>query len=131
MDMKTIQLLASGLLETVYMTLVSTALGYLIGLPVGILLTVTDKDGIHPNALVYRILDVIINIMRSIPFLILMTALSLPEGSVKKNRIGWGIGIVFLAASAVFFILLLPYATGMAAPAEWLNIGRKILRIWY
>ncbi|MBR6966037.1 MAG: phospholipid carrier-dependent glycosyltransferase [Clostridia bacterium] len=67
----------------------------------------------------------------SIPFLILMTALSLPEGSVKKNRIGWGIGIVFLAASAVFFILLLPYATGMAAPVEWLNIGRKILRIWY
>ena len=75
MDMKTIQLLANGLLETVYMTLVSTALGYLIGLPVGILLTVTDKEGIKPNAFVYRILDVIINIMRSIPFLILLILL--------------------------------------------------------
>lgn len=75
MDMKTIQLLANGLLETVYMTLVSTALGYLIGLPVGILLTVTDKEGIRPNAFIYRILDVIINIMRSIPFLILLILL--------------------------------------------------------
>ena len=72
MDSKTIMLLAEGLRETVYMTLVSTFLGYVIGLPVGILLTVTDKDGIKPNAFIYRILDVIINIMRSIPFLILL-----------------------------------------------------------
>ena len=72
MDVKTMELLANGLGETVYMTLVSTALGYLIGLPIGILLTVTDKEGIHPNAVIYRILDVIINIMRSIPFLILL-----------------------------------------------------------
>ena len=42
MDVKTMELLANGLGETVYMTLVSTALGYLIGLPIGILLTVTD-----------------------------------------------------------------------------------------
>ena len=73
MDSKTIMLLAEGLRETVYMTLVSTFLGYLIGLPVGILLTVTDKDGIRPNAFIYRIMDVIINIMRSIPFLILLS----------------------------------------------------------
>lgn len=75
MDSKTVMLLLNGLVETVYMTLVSTALGYLIGLPIGILLTVTDKEGIHPNALVYRIMDVIINIMRSIPFLILLILL--------------------------------------------------------
>ena len=75
MDSKTIMLLAEGLRETVYMTLVSTFLGYVIGLPVGILLTVTDKDGIKPNAFIYRILDVIINIMRSIPFLILLILL--------------------------------------------------------
>ena len=75
MDAKTMELLANGLGETVYMTLVSTALGYLIGLPIGILLTVTDKEGIHPNAVIYRILDVIINIMRSIPFLILLILL--------------------------------------------------------
>ena len=75
MNSQTAQLLLNGLLETVYMTLVSTLIGYAIGLPVGILLTVTDKEGIRPNALVYRIVDVIINIMRSIPFLILLILL--------------------------------------------------------
>ena len=41
------------------------------------------------------------------------------------------IGGIWLAVSAVLFVLLLPYMSGMAAPAEWLDIGKKILRIWY
>ena len=57
------------------MTIVSTVLGYLLGLPMGILLAVTDKDGIRPNAVCYKILDVIANIVRSIPFLILLILL--------------------------------------------------------
>ena len=46
-----------GIGETLYMTLVSTLLGYVLGLPMGIVLTVTDRDGIHPNAVIYKILD--------------------------------------------------------------------------
>ena len=65
-------MIIAGIGETLYMTLVSTIAGYIIGLPMGIVLTVTDKDGIRPNALVYKILDVIVNIVRSIPFLILL-----------------------------------------------------------
>lgn len=57
------------------MTLTSTLIGYVIGLPMGILLTVTDKDGIHPNAAVYKVLDVIANLIRSVPFLILLIVL--------------------------------------------------------
>jgi len=49
--------------------------GYVIGLPMGILLTVTDKDGIHPNTAVYKVLDVIANLIRSVPFLILLIVL--------------------------------------------------------
>ena len=49
MDSKTVMLLAEGLRETVYMTLVSTLIGYLISQPLGILLTVTDKDGLRPT----------------------------------------------------------------------------------
>ena len=64
-------MIIAGIGETLYMTLVSTIAGYIIGLPMGIVLTVTDKDGIRPNALVYKILDVIVNIVRSIPFIIL------------------------------------------------------------
>ena len=54
-----IMMLLEGIKDTLYMTLTSTLIGYVIGLPMGILLTVTDKDGIHPNAAVYKVLDVI------------------------------------------------------------------------
>ena len=74
-DPTIVNMLLSGIRDTVYMTLASTLLGYLFGLPMGILLAVTDKDGIKPNALVYKVLDVIINITRSVPFLILLMLL--------------------------------------------------------
>ncbi len=104
MDSKTVMLLLNGLVETVYMTLVSTALGYLIGLPIGILLTVTDKEGIHPNALVYRIMDVIINIMRSIPFLILLILLIPFTRFLVGKSYGTTATIVPLVVSAAPYI---------------------------
>ena len=58
--------------EMLYMTLLSTLMGYVIGLPMGVLLAVSDKDGLKPNRVLYRILDVIANIVRSTPFLILL-----------------------------------------------------------
>ena len=74
-DKVMIDMLIEGTIATIYMTLTSTVLGYVLGLPMGIVLTVTDKDGIKPNTLVYKILDVIANTVRSIPFLILMILL--------------------------------------------------------
>ena len=68
-------MILKGIQETVYMTLLSTLMGYVIGLPMGVLLTVSDKDGLKPNRVLYRILDVIANIVRSIPFLILLILL--------------------------------------------------------
>jgi D-methionine transport system permease protein len=65
-------MLLEGIRDTFYMTIVSTFFGYVLGLPMGIILTLTDKDGISPNRVVYRTLDVFINITRSIPFLILL-----------------------------------------------------------
>lgn len=57
---------------TLYMTLTSTLMAYVLGLPLGIALVVTAKDGLRPNAFVYKILDVVVNILRSVPFLILL-----------------------------------------------------------
>ena len=68
-------MIITGIWETLYMTLVSTLVGYVIGLPMGIILTVSDKDGIKPNAVLYKILDVIANIVRSVPFIILLVLL--------------------------------------------------------
>ena len=74
-DSTIINMLLEGIRDTLYMTLASTLLGYLFGLPMGILLTVTDRDGIKPNAPVYKALDVVINMVRSVPFLILLILL--------------------------------------------------------
>ena len=70
-----ILMLLEGIKDTLYMTLTSTLIGYVIGLPMGIFLTVTDKDGIHPNAAIYKVLDVIANLIRNVPFLILLIVL--------------------------------------------------------
>lgn len=67
-----IEMIIRGIGETLYMTVAATLFGYVVGLPWGIVLTVTGKDGIHPNRVLYRILDAVTNIMRSIPFLILL-----------------------------------------------------------
>lgn len=68
-------MILEGIRDTLYMTLASTLFGYILGLPMGITLAVTDKNGIRPNAVIYKILDVIANIVRSIPFLILLILL--------------------------------------------------------
>lgn len=69
---KLIPLLAGGVRDTLYMTVVSTAFAYLIGMPLAILLVLTAPNGLKPQPLLYRVLDVVVNIFRSIPFLILM-----------------------------------------------------------
>lgn len=71
-DKTMITMLLEGIRDTLQMTLISTAFGYVIGLPLGIALALTDKNGIAPNKVVYRMLDIVINITRSIPFLILL-----------------------------------------------------------
>ena len=70
-----VDMILKGIQETLYMTRLSTLMGYVIGLPMGVLLAVSDKDGLKPNRVLYRILDVIANIVRSIPFLILLILL--------------------------------------------------------
>lgn len=68
-------MLLEGIRDTLYMTLTSAVIGYVIGLPMGILLAVTDRDGIRPNAVIYKLLDVTANLIRSVPFLILLIVL--------------------------------------------------------
>ena len=68
----TTDMIITGIGQTLYMTILSTVVGYVFGLPLGVMLAVFDKDGLRPNKAVYKVLDVISNIIRSIPFLILL-----------------------------------------------------------
>lgn len=74
-DSQVINMILEGIRDTLYMTIVSTLVAYILGLPLGICLKVTSKDGLKPNKAVYALLDFICNIVRSIPFLILLILL--------------------------------------------------------
>lgn len=99
-----INMLVQGTLTTLYMTLASTIIGYILGLPMGITLAVTDKKGLRPNAVVYRILDVIANIIRSVPFLILLILLIPFTRFVVGKSYGATATVVPLVIAAAPFI---------------------------
>ncbi|MCI5791736.1 MAG: ABC transporter permease [Lachnospiraceae bacterium] len=82
-------LLSQGTIDTLIMTGISTVFAYIIGLPLGVLLILTQPHGIRPNKTVYKLLGWIINIGRSLPFIILMIAIM----DFTKLLVGTKIGI--------------------------------------
>lgn len=98
------EMILNGILETLYMTVVSTVCGYIFGLPMGVLLCVSDKDGLKPNAVLYKILDIIANIVRSIPFLILLILLIPFTRFILGKSYGSTATIVPLTVAAIPFI---------------------------
>ena len=99
-----IQMIWKGIGETLYMTLMSTALGYLFGLPMGVLLAVSDKEGLAPNRWLYKVLDVAANIVRSVPFLILLILLIPFTRFLIGKSTGSTATIVPLVVAAIPFI---------------------------
>ena len=93
-----------GIWETVYLTLSSTAIAYLIGLPLGILLCITDRDGLKPIVWLNKILSVIVNILRSVPFIILMVAFLPVAKFLVGKSYGPGAMIVMLVIAAAPYI---------------------------
>lgn len=97
-------MLIRGIGETLYMVLFSTALAYLFGLPLGILLVVTDSDGIRPMYWLNKVLGIIINLLRSVPYLILLIALIPVTRTIVGTTIGPTATVVSLVISAAPFI---------------------------
>lgn len=101
---KFLPLIVTGLFETLYMVFASTLLGYVFGLPLGVSLAITDENGIKPNKGIYRVLDFIVNIGRSIPFLILLILLIPFTKLIVGKSYGTTATIVPLTISAIPFI---------------------------
>jgi D-methionine transport system permease protein len=99
-----INMIILGIGQTLYMVILSTLFGYVLGLPWGITLAVTNKEGIRPNAAVYRVIDFITNIMRSIPFLILLILIIPLTKLIVGKSYGSTATIVPLVISAAPFI---------------------------
>ncbi|MBE6039134.1 MAG: ABC transporter permease [Anaerofustis stercorihominis] len=99
-----ISLLITGIGETLYMTLVSTFMAYVFGLPVGIILYITDAGGIKENRLINTIVGTVVNLMRSIPFILLLVAIMPFTRFVVGTTIGSTATIVPLVVSAAPYI---------------------------
>ena len=104
MSANLIELLVKSLGETCYMVLIAIVLATLIGLPLGVILTVTRKDHIMPNALVHGVLGAIVNATRSTPFIILMVAIIPFTRMIVGSSIGTTAAIVPLTITAAPFI---------------------------
>lgn len=103
-DQAMLALMGEGILETLYMTLASTLLAYVFGLPLGVLLVVTDEKGILPCKPLKAVLDVVVNVTRSIPFLILMIAVIPFTRAVTGTSIGANATVVPLVLAAIPFV---------------------------
>ena len=89
---------------TLYMTLVSTVFAYILGLPMGIALVVTAKEGLRPNKVLYKVLDIIVNVVRSVPFLILLILVIPLTRAIVGKAYGPTATIVPLVLAAAPFI---------------------------
>lgn len=104
MTREMINLLANGILETLYMTIGSTTIAYLLGIPIGVILYITGEKGITPNKAVNGVLGIIVNLLRSIPFIILFIAILPFTRLVVGTTIGPTATIVPLVVAAAPFV---------------------------
>ena len=99
-----LNLILVGIAETLYMTLGSTALAYLFGLPIGVLLHATDAGGEWENRIVNRVLGFIVNFLRSVPFIILLIWVLPVTRGIVGTTIGSTATIVPLVIAAAPFV---------------------------
>ena len=104
MSSQLIALLFDGLIETLVMVGVSGGIGALFGIPLGVILILTDRGGILQNLTVNRVLGLVINAARSTPFIILMVAIIPFTRLVAGTSIGTAAAIVPLTIAAIPFI---------------------------
>ncbi len=101
-DLDSVQLL-QALYETLYMVSIALFLGAVVGIPLGVLLVITRKQGIWPNIVIHQVLNPLINILRSLPFIILLIAI------VPFTKLVVGTSIGTTAAIVPLTVYVAPY----------------------
>lgn len=103
-DAATVTMLKTAIWETFYMVALSSLFAYVIGLPLGIVLVVTDTDGIYPIPWMQKILGLVINLLRSVPFLILLFIVLPLSKMIIGTRIGSPAIVIPLTIAAAPYI---------------------------
>ena len=104
MDSKMINIIIEEFGKTVYMVFFSKLFASVLGFLLGIILTVTSDSGLKPNKVIYRVLDVVINVLRSFPFIILLVAIIPFTRAIVGTSIGETAAIVPLTIAAAPFV---------------------------
>lgn len=103
-DQATVEMLLEGVFDTIYMTLVSTFFSYVFGMLMGTALVIWRPGGIRPRPAIYAVLDIVVNLTRSFPFLILMIAVIPFTRFVVGTTIGNNATVVPLVLAAAPFV---------------------------
>jgi len=103
-EMQTLIMMGRGILETLYMVVVSTLSAYVIGLPIGLILVITDENGIRPCPLISKVLGFIVNLLRSVPFVILMLAVTPVTRAIVGTTLGTTATIIPLVIASAPYI---------------------------
>ena len=104
MDSKIIDIMIQAVGQTVYMVFFSTLFASILGFILGIVVTVTSPKGLKPNKIIYNALDLIINVLRSFPFIILMVFIIPLTRAIVGTSIGKEAAIVPLTFAAAPFV---------------------------
>jgi len=98
------KLIGIGIFETLYMTLGSTLLAYVIGLPLGVILNATDRGGVWEKKWLNSILGFVVNFLRSVPFIILLIWVLPVTRAIVGTTIGSNATVVPLVIAAAPFV---------------------------
>ena len=98
------ELIWQGFLETCLMTVIASSVSYALGLPLGVLLVITRKDGIKPAPTFNAVLGAVINFLRSVPFILLIAMLIPVTRAVMGTAIGTAASVFPLVISATPYI---------------------------
>ena len=104
MSSQIIELIRKGMGETFYMVILSTLFAYLLGIPIGVILNITSPTGIKPNKIVNLVFGFITNVIRSVPFLILLVAILPFTRLIVGTTIGSTATVVPLVVAAAPFV---------------------------
>ena len=119
-------LMLQGIAETLYMTIAATAASYLLGLPMGVVLNITAPNGIRPNRVVNTVLGTIVNIIRSVPFIILLVAVIPVTRLIVGTSLGSSATIVPLVIGAAPFVARLVETSLGEVDAGVIEAGRSM-----
>ena len=121
-----VELMLRGIAETLYMTLAATEASYVIGLPMGVVLCVTGANGICPNRPLNAVLGTIVNIIRSVPFIILLVAVIPVTRFIVGTSLGSSATIVPLVIGAAPFVARLVETSLSEVSSGVIEAGRSM-----